>query len=106
MTYRDSDITNEQAWAAMQTACQNIVRTVLAERKALLTAGFADSHSMCKELDDVARRWSDNEQVVRRDWLYDICPEGHEVRLTPFGFTIVQLVADRTPTPHHDGGAG
>jgi hypothetical protein len=90
--YRDPDLTNEQAWAAMQNTCRNVVRSVLAERHALLDVGFSVEHSMCKQLDDVARAWSINEQVVRRDWLYNICPEGHEVISTPFGYQIAQIV--------------
>jgi len=63
--YRTRDLTNDQAWDAMQDAASRMIREALAARKALLDLGFADDHSLCKELDDVARRFSDEHSAMR-----------------------------------------
>lgn len=64
--YRTRDLTNNQAWDAMQDAADRLVREALSARRSLLDLGFAVDHSLCEELDDTARRYNDVFVAVRR----------------------------------------
>jgi hypothetical protein len=63
--YRTRDLTNDEAWDAMQDAASRMVREALAARKALLDLGFADDHSLCKQLDQVAAWFAAAHTAVR-----------------------------------------
>lgn len=62
------ELSNEEAWTAMNAACNEIVESALKVRLDLLHLGFAADHSLCQELDDVARTFNTNREVVLRDW--------------------------------------
>lgn len=63
-----AELSNEEAWSAMNDACNAIVEKALDVRVDLLALGFAADHSLCKELDAAARRFNINREVVLRDW--------------------------------------
>lgn len=64
--FRDPDLTNEQALDAMLDVARVMERHALACRYELLAIGFADNHSMCRELDRQATHWANTFLAVRR----------------------------------------
>jgi hypothetical protein len=50
----------------MRLTCNGIIQAALARRYDLLDAGFATSHSLCEQLDNVARDFAVNLKVLRR----------------------------------------
>jgi len=64
--FRTRDLTNDEAWDAMQRAADVVVLNALGGRRLLLELGFSVMHSLCRELDDTARQYSDIYEAVRR----------------------------------------
>lgn len=52
--YRDPDLTDEAAMAAIVSSANDAARAVLSARGDLLDAGIANSHPMCQVLDSFA----------------------------------------------------
>lgn len=57
--FRDPDLTNDDAYELMAEATALVLDASLAARRLLLSAGFADAHTMCADLDHTARHWAD-----------------------------------------------
>ncbi len=62
-----NELSNEEAWDAMQDAIGSTIESVLESRLKLLNLGFSVEHSLCKEFDKTAREYEIKFQVVRRD---------------------------------------
>lgn len=61
-----ADLSDAAAFQAMHTAATSIVREALATRFGLLTLGFADSHSLCVQLDRTAAEYTVVVEALRR----------------------------------------
>lgn len=60
------DLSDEQAIQAMQDTARSMQEVALAERRTLLSLGFADNHSLCLELDKTVKEYVDAFEVLRR----------------------------------------
>lgn len=61
-----AELSNSAAYRAMGEATDSVVRAALAARHTLLALGFADSHSLCLQLDDTAKNYTVVREAIRR----------------------------------------
>lgn len=59
-------LSNEDAYQAMMVAADKVEYAALEARRDLLGLGFADSHSLCVELDRTAGQYAVVREAVRR----------------------------------------
>lgn len=60
-----AELTNGAAYEAMDSAAASVVGAALAARLMLLRLGFADTHSVCVELDATARDYANIREAIR-----------------------------------------
>lgn len=64
--FRDKDLSDAAAIDAMRLAADRLVEVALAERRVLLSLGFASEHTFCRNLDRIAREMAEAHSALRR----------------------------------------
>ena len=60
------ELSDEEAYTAMQDAASAVTTAALEARLSLLRLGFADDHSLCKRFDRTAREYASVFEAIRR----------------------------------------
>lgn len=67
--YRDPDLTDLDAQHLMLETINELTSSALRLRRRLLGMGFADSHMLCRELDQLSGYWEGRYQSQRRAYI-------------------------------------